>query len=135
MNKKSKFNNLEQMLEDLVDKGYLTKEIPKTAPENAVHLLGYNIVVGKLSFEISHILHPEDSTPTLVATDVTRLAVAEKKGLRRLTVREGLRLFGFPEEYKLDEHVTYNKAFDLLGNSVCVNVIEKVSDRILKALD
>jgi DNA (cytosine-5)-methyltransferase 1 len=124
---------LEALLDDLVEKGYLVKERPKNAPDWYTEE-GYNIVVGKLSFDISHILHPEKHTPALVATDVTRLAVPDAKGLRRLTVREGLRLFGFPERYQLEGVVDYNSAFDLLGNSVCINTVELVSERLLKAL-
>lgn len=127
-----KIEELEKILDDLVKKGYLKKERPKTAPLNYPE--GYNIVAGKLSFEVSHILDKKDVTPTLTATDVTRLAIADKKGIRRLEVREGLRLFGFPENYKLDEIISYNKSFDLLGNSVSINVIEKVSDKLIKAL-
>jgi len=124
--------HLRELLDDLVFKGYLTYELPKkTTPEYQEK--GYNIVVGKLSFEISNILDPEGITPTLVATDVTRLAVADQKGLRRLTVKEGLRLFGFPDEYDIPEGISYNKAFDLLGNSVSVNVIKIVCDRLIKA--
>lgn len=122
-----------EMLEDLVAKGYLVKERPKRAPDWYKEI-GYNIVAGKLSYEISHILDPEGVTPTLVATDVTRLAVADKKGLRRLTIREGLRLFGFPENYKLNGVVKYTEAFDLLGNSVSVNAIKLVSERLVKAI-
>jgi DNA (cytosine-5)-methyltransferase 1 len=124
---------LEFMLEDLVTKGYVVKELPKKVPEGYKEL-GYNIVVGKLSFEISNILDSDSITPTLVATDVTRLAVADKKGLRRLTIREGLRLFGFPEDYQLDGYVKNNKAFDLLGNSVSVGVISLVAERLIKTI-
>lgn len=124
---------LEEMLEDLVEKGYLVKERPKKANDNYQHE-GYNIVAGKLSFEISNILDPENVTPTLVATDVTRLAIVDSNKLRRLTVREGLRLFGFPESYQLDNIVNYKEAFDLLGNSVCVGMIEIVSDKLFKSL-
>lgn len=133
--------DLESMLNDLVDKGYLVYEHPKDLvtikTENgnrqvrqyAEHLpKGYNIVVGKLSFEISKILDNNDVSPTLVATDVTRLAVVDGDGLRRLTIREGLRLFGFPENYKLD--MDYTKAFDLLGNTVIVPTIKQVAMRI-----
>lgn len=123
---------LKDMLDDLVMKGYMVKERPKKAPSDYEE--GYNIVAGKLSFEISHILHPNKATPTLVATDVTRLAIADKKGLRRLDTREGLRLFGFPEKYELENIVNYNEAFDLLGNSVSVSVIELVSSRLIKDL-
>src|SRR5690606_2865212 len=75
---------------------------------------GYNIVTGKLSFEINKIISPEDIAPTLVATDMSRLAVPDGNGLRRFTIREGLRLFGYPESYIIPTNE--NDAFDLLGN-------------------
>jgi DNA (cytosine-5)-methyltransferase 1 len=128
-----KTHTLKTMLDDLVKKGYMVKERPKKA--SISHEEGYNIVAGKLSFEISHILDPDKTTPTLVATDVTRLAVADKKGLRRLDIREGLRLFGFPESYEISDVVSYGEAFDLLGNSVSVGTIELVSSRLLKAMN
>jgi len=140
-------HDLESMLDDLVEKGYLTFEHPKDlvqiedehgnitkSRQYAEHLpKGYNIVVGKLSFEISKILDSNDVSPTLVATDVTRLAVVDGEGLRRLTIREGLRLFGFPESYQLD--LDYSKAFDLLGNTVVVPVIEAIAKRMLSESD
>lgn len=129
---KSNTEKLKNVLDDLVSKGYMVKERPKKAPENYEE--GYNIVAGKLSFEISHILDSEQVTPTLVATDVTRLAVVDKSGLRRLEVREGLRLFGFPENYILDDIIKYNEAFDLLGNSVSVGTIELVASRLITAI-
>jgi DNA (cytosine-5)-methyltransferase 1 len=132
-NPKKNTQMLEAMLEDLVTKGYLVKEKPKRAPDWYQNP-GYNIVAGKLSFEISNILDPDLHTPTLVATDVTRLAVADKNGLRRLSVREGLRLFGFPEAYILDGIISYKEAFDLLGNSVSVGAIKIVSERLIKAI-
>src|SRR3989344_289868 len=131
-NDKKYTRELKDMLDDLVSKGYMVKEKPKKAPEGYEE--GYNIVAGKLSFEISHILDSEQATPTLVATDVTRLAVVDKKGLRRLDVREGLRLFGFPESYQLDNVITYNEAFDLLGNCVSVGMIELVASRLFKEM-
>jgi DNA (cytosine-5)-methyltransferase 1 len=97
---------------------------------------GYNIVTGKLSFEINKILDPNDIAPTLVATDVSRLAVPDSGGLRRLTIREGLRLFGFPEWYEIPTK-EYD-AFDLLGNTVAIPVVEFVVSRIadyVKSLD
>jgi DNA (cytosine-5)-methyltransferase 1 len=122
-------NHLKKELEDLRHKGYLAFEAPKKGTSHP----GYNIVVGKLSFDISHILDSKSQTPTLVATDVTRLAVTDKKmGFRRLSVREGLRLFGFPDTYEIPETISYSKAFDLLGNSVTLNVVQMVSERVLR---
>jgi len=132
---------LEVMLDDLVKKGYLKFEHPKKLvkeqledgvktyrEQDTTKPKGYNIVTGKLSFEINKILDPNDIAPTLVATDVSRLAVPDNNGLRRLTIREGLRLFGYPEWYEIP--VKESEAFDLLGNTVAVPVVEYVSKKI-----
>lgn len=133
--------NLKAMLNDLVKKGYLRFEHPKKLMrENTQNgekkyrvydetkHKGYNIVTGKLSFEINKILDPDDIAPTLVATDVSRLAVPDNNGLRRLTIREGLRLFGFPEWYEIP--AKESEAFNLLGNTVAVPVVEHVANQL-----
>ncbi|QDF64726.1 DNA (cytosine-5-)-methyltransferase [Mycoplasma nasistruthionis] len=140
--------NLEEMLEDLVTKGYLVKEYPKQLVKtvNADNMIvskriqdknlqiGYNIVAGKLSFEFTRILDSNSFTPTLVATDVSHIGVIDNSGIRKLTIREGLRLFGYPESYKLTEFENdkkgLRKAFDLLGNTVVVPVVKAISQRI-----
>ena len=134
---------LKTLLEDLTKKGYLKFEHPKKLvklqTENGISTSrvydetkpkGYNIVTGKLSFEINKVLDPKDIAPTLVATDVSRLAVPDGNGLRRLTIREGLRLFGYPEWYEIPTK-EYD-AFDLLGNTVAVPVVEFVVSRIIE---
>lgn len=132
---------LKELLDDLVDKGYLKFEHPKKLVREVTENggikkfrtfdedlpKGYNIVTGKLSFEINKILDPEDIAPTLVATDVSRIAVVDGGGLRKLSIREGLRLFGYPEWYKIP--VKEKEAFDLLGNTVAVPVMEAVAIR------
>lgn len=136
-------NNLRQMLNDLEKKGYLKFEHPKdlvdTTNDNGKIIKkrqyrkdlpkGYNIVVGKLSFDLNKVLDPNDIAPTLVATDMSKLAVVDGNGIRKLTVREGLRLFGFPEEYQINLPVS--KAFDLLGNTVVIPVVEEIAKRIV----
>jgi len=137
-------NNLQAMLDDLVEKGYLKFEYPKDLTQSVNQNggivkkrqyrtdlpKGYNIVVGKLSFEINKILDPISITPTLVATDMSRLAVVDGNGIRKLTIREGLRLFGFPENYQINLS-SVDKAFDLLGNTVVVPVIKEIAERII----
>ncbi len=123
---------LKNNLDDLVKKGYLSFETPKQASENE-NLRGYNIIAGKLSFDISNILDPNEPTPTLVAMDVTKMAIYDNGNFRRLTTREGLRLFGFPEEYDISQ-VSYKDAFDLLGNSVSINAIKLVCGQVLDAV-
>lgn len=132
---------LKSLLDDLASKGYLKLEHPKklvkTQTSNGVATSreydetkpkGYNIVTGKLSFEINKVLYPKDIAPTLVATDVSRLAVPDGNGLRRLTIREGLRLFGYPDWYEIP--TKENEAFDLLGNTVAVPVVEFVANKL-----
>ncbi len=141
-------NNLQAMLDDLTSKGYLVLEHPKKLTyveidgnqveqrvQDESKPKGYNIVAGKLSFEFTKILDNNDVAPTLVAMDVSKLGVVDGAGIRKLTVREGLRMFGYPDGYTLKIFENSNKglaqAFDLLGNTVVVPVIEAVATRLL----
>lgn len=134
-------DNLECMLEDLVKKGYLKKEHPKAIviehtvfgdrqirQQDTRKEAGYNIVAGKLSFEINKILDPSGIAPTLVAMDMKKIFVIDGEGVRPLTLREGLRLFGYPDNFKFP--VTQDEGFDLLGNTVAVPVIEAIAERL-----
>lgn len=138
--------NLKEMLDDLVQKGYLRFEHPKKLikeeTENGVvssrvydetKPKGYNIVTGKLSFEVNKILNPNDIAPTLVATDMVKIVIPDGNGIRRLTIREGLRIFGYPENYEIP--VKERFAYDLLGNTVAVPVVKAISERILDVID
>lgn len=137
---------LQEMLDDLTQKGYIKFEHPKrristtdifgtttTQRQQDTNLpKGYNIVAGKLSFPISKVMGPNEIAPTLVAMDMQKLYVADNGGLRRLTLREGLRLFGYPEKMQLN--VSEKDGYDLLGNTVVVPVIKAVASRLLNAI-
>lgn len=142
--------NLQEMLDDMVAKGYVTYEHPKkllkevhTAPNGTQFVTtkreydetkpkGYNIVAGKLSFKVGKVLSPTEIAPTLVATDMHHLFVGDNGGLRNLTLREGLRLFGYPESFQFD--IKESDGFDLLGNTVVVSVIKSVASRLVEKL-
>jgi len=135
------YSGLEQDLEDLTTKGYLKFEHPKKKiMENGVSKRvyktdspkGYNIVAGKLSFPFTHILNPNDLSPTLVATEAGKIAVSARFGVRPITIKEGLAFSGFPLEYDL-RMLGYNEAYDLIGNTVMPPVIKLVSARLLKS--
>jgi DNA (cytosine-5)-methyltransferase 1 len=138
---------IKSLLDDLVEKGYLSYEHPKDIvkhknsegktitgrkPREDVEK-GYNIVAGKLSFGISRILDPNGLCPTIVATDVERLAVVDTGGLRRLSTKELLRLSGFPDDFKLP--ISKLEIYDLLGNTVVVPVVKSISDRVLDIVE
>ncbi len=140
-------DNLQAMLDDLTNKGYVRFEHPKKqiteehiAPNgekvtttrrvsDTSKPKGYNIVAGKLSYEVGKVLSPNEVAPTLVATDMQHLFVGDNGGLRTLTLREGLRLFGYPESFKFD--IKEKDGFDLLGNTVVVPVIKAVASRLV----
>lgn len=143
--------DLEGMLNDLVAKGYLVFEHPKKKViiSDGINIAsqrvydtskpkGYNIVTGKLSFKYSLILDPNGFAPTLVAMDMERVGVLDGKGIRHLTIEEGLRLFGYKDydlSYLYNQKNGRKKAFDLLGNSVCVPVIQALAKRLLLTLE
>ncbi len=54
----------------------------------------------------------------------------ENKNPRKLTPREAGRLQGFPDTFKIP--VSDNQAYQQFGNSVAVNVVEKVAEQMLK---
>jgi len=142
---------LECLLDDLVQKGYIKHEHPKNKvlkkldngsvvsrrERDPTKEKGYNIVSGKLSFKFSKILDINDVTPTLVATDMERLGVIDNCKIRKLSLREGLRLFGYPETYKLDifeeNSAKKRKAFGLLGNTVVVPVVNQIAKKLALA--
>lgn len=130
-------DNLESMLEDLVSKKYLKKEHPKRKIGNKRVQdeslpLGYNIVAGKMSYEIAKVLDPKGIAPTLVAMDMEHLFVGDGDGIRKLSLREGLRLFGYPDDFKFN--VSVQGGYDLLGNTVVVPVIKQVALRVVKII-
>lgn len=136
--------NLQEMLDDLCHKKYLKLEHPKDVvtylDDKGIKKQkreyrediekGYNIVAGKLSYEINKVLDPKSIAPTLVATDLDRIVVPDGKGLRLLTEIEQKRLFGFPDNYVLN--VKPKEAFDLFGNTVAVPVVKAVASRLLE---
>ena len=56
-----------------------------------------------------------------------------KEGIRKMTPREWARLQGFPEDFKLELSDTH--LYKQFGNSVTVNVIEAIAERIKEVLD
>lgn len=130
---------LQEMLDDLTQKGYLRYEHPKDIVIENGHRIrkydntkekGYNIVAGKLSFPLSTILSENDIAPTIVATEIGKIAVVTKNGIRNFTIKEGLKLFGYPEKYQI-QNISYDNAFDLLGNTVTPPVIQSIAEKLL----
>jgi len=128
-----KYDDLQEDLNALTEKKYLTLEYPKDLVNgkrvpNESLTIGYNIAKGKLSFPISKILHPDELCPTLTATDSSKLAVVVGKTVRQLNEKELKTLCGFPEQFCLP--VGVNK-YDLFGNMVCPPVVTAILEALL----
>ncbi len=133
---------LKNLLDDMVSKKYLRYEHPKDliTTENgkkqrqyATHVeKGYNIVTGKLSFELNKILGKNCIAPTIVATEANRIGVIDNGKIRRMSERECLRFFGFPEWY--ESNIKQKDLYDLIGNTVVTPVINSVSHRIISTI-
>jgi DNA (cytosine-5)-methyltransferase 1 len=127
--------SLKAMLDDLVDKKYLSFEHPKDIVENGTREYstsvekGYNIVTGKLSFQLNKILDRTHIAPTIVATEADRYGVIDSGKIRRLSEKECLRLFGYPDWYS--SNIKHSHLYDLVGNTVVVPVIKAVSLKII----
>ena len=126
---------LTNLLDDLVVKKYLSYEHPKQSingkriPDTNLDK-GYNIVTGKLSFELNKIMDPDGYSPTIVATEGDKYGVIDNGKIRRLSERECLRFFGFPDEYQ--SNIPIKDLYDLVGNTVVIPVVEFVGERLLE---
>jgi DNA (cytosine-5)-methyltransferase 1 len=127
------YTEIEEDLTDLVDRGYLRFEHPKELVNgkreySTASPAGYNINKGKLSFPVSKILHPNDRSPTLTATDSSKLAVVCGDTIRQLNATELKRLCGFPETMIVPDSVD---KYDLFGNMVCPPVVTALLNELL----
>lgn len=60
--------------------------------------------------------------------------IRDKKGIRKLTPIECLRLQGFPKSYKLPDGIADSRLYKQVGNSVSVPVIERIAKQMIKAM-
>ena len=60
--------------------------------------------------------------------------VMDDYGIRKLTVRECLRFQGFPETYIISREVAIEDAYKQIGNAVCVPVVQRIAEEIMKIL-
>lgn len=61
--------------------------------------------------------------------------ILDKKGIRKITPEECIRVQGFPESYKLPKDVVDSALYKQAGNSVSVPVIARIAENIVRALE
>jgi DNA (cytosine-5)-methyltransferase 1 len=116
-----KRGNLNQLLQSLLKKGYLSKKNET-----------YNPVAGNMSFEVFKFLDPDSISLTLTSSDANRLGVYYNKTLRKITPRECARLQGFPDNFKV--HPKDRFAYEQMGNAVSVPVVKILCRELIRNL-
>jgi DNA (cytosine-5)-methyltransferase 1 len=126
---------LEDIIEDEVNENlFYTGEykILKEEPEERVHC-PYQIASVKKGRQGERIYSIKGTSVTISHSTggvFSRTgAYKTPKGIRKLSINEVKKLFGFPDNYKFN-NVSYNKAISLLGNSVPVNTVKAVIEPI-----
>ncbi len=59
--------------------------------------------------------------------------IKDNFGVRKLTPMECLKLQGFPEKYKFPP-IPLNEAYKQAGNTVCVPLVKRIAENILKVI-
>lgn len=59
--------------------------------------------------------------------------VKTKYGIRKMTPHECFNAQGFPKDFKLPENMSESRLYKQAGNSVCVSVIKRIAEQIVKA--
>lgn len=76
--------------------------------------------------------------PTLTASMGTQKnqvhLVRDDYGVRKLTLRECLRFQGFPDSFGFPKTGTIENAYKQIGNSVCVPVVRRIAEMIMKVV-
>lgn len=71
--------------------------------------------------------------PTITSQETSgRYFIEDKYGVRQLTIKECLKLMGFPNNYLLSG--SKSKQFERIGNSVCIPVFASVINEILSQI-
>jgi DNA (cytosine-5)-methyltransferase 1 len=72
--------------------------------------------------------------PTILASYMQPTLIYTDKGIRGITPREGFRLQGFPDTFKIPDTLSDKDLFHQIGNSVTVPVISAIANQITKSL-
>lgn len=134
----------EEQLNDLVDKKILRFKDGKYELANSKISSGINGVY-RIFLPESHVFSTltKSGSRDFVATESIPDSIEDRKAYfieniflkqkyRTVSIREGARIQGFDDSYKLD--VPYSTALGLLGNSIAIPVVREVSKKLLEVI-
>ena len=118
---------VKDLLEDNVDEKYYYREDHKHYKVISKHVTDPDKVY---QWRWSYVRENKKNVcPTILASNMQPTLIKVKDGIRTITPREGFRLQGFPEEFKIPD-LSDRKLFHQIGNSVTVPVIKALADGI-----
>lgn len=107
----------------LIFTGYRNKPMRKAGVRpNTEHL-------SRVHRQINRIYSSDGMHPTIASQEVNgRYYIYDNNKVRKLTINECYRFFGFPENFKKIEPLS--KQYERIGNSVCVPMIKEVAKQV-----
>lgn len=79
----------------------------------------------------NRIYSTEGTHPTIPSTEISgRYWIYDNGKVRKLTINECYRFFGFPENFKKVE--SKSDLYKRIGNSVCVNMVQEIGKELRK---
>ena len=118
---------VQDLLEDNVDEKYYYREDHKHYKVISKHVTDPDKVY---QWRWSYVRENKKNVcPTILASNMQPTLIKVKDGIRTITPREGFRLQGFPEEFKIPD-LSDRKLFHQIGNSVTVPVIKALANGI-----
>ena len=107
----------------LIFRGYRNKKLRKNGVRpNTQHL-------SRVHKQPNRIYSAEGTHPTIASTEVSgRYWIYHNGQVRKLTIDECFRFFGFPEDFK--KIGSKGELYKRIGNSVCVNMIQSIGKEI-----
>lgn len=107
--------------------GYRNKPIRKNGVRpNTEHL-------SRVHRQINRIYSSDGTHPTIASQEMNgRYFIYDNGKVRKLTINECFRFFGFPEDFKKIGKDT--QLYERIGNSVCVNLIQAVGEEVVNQI-
>lgn len=125
---------------------YTIIDNPKRQPKSGLIFIGYRNKnlrkvgvrpgtenLSRVHRQPDRIYSIEGTHPTIASQESSgRYFIYDGNNVRKLTMQECFRFFGFPEDFK--KIGSSAKLYERIGNSVCVNMIQEVAKQVKKQL-
>lgn len=141
LDKKGKFDYLDENEYTIIDDKYV-----KVQKESGLKFIGYRNKpirkagvrpntehLSRVHRQINRIYSSDGTHPTIASQEKNgRYFIYDKGKVRKLTINECYRFFGFPEDFK--KIGKESQLYERIGNSICVNMVEEVGKEVINQI-